>query len=89
MLKKTRDAEDYIREQLSGVQGIKSVRGAGLLLGIEFEEKASPIHAVLLEKRIITGTSSEPNVLRLLPPMCLERPEIDLFITELKGILAQ
>jgi len=34
----------------------------------------------LLEKKIITGTSSNPKVLRLLPPLCLQEPEVDLFV---------
>ena len=60
------------------------VRGLGFLLGIEFKEKAAPVHQALLERRIITGTSSDANVLRLLPPLCLKREEIDLFVDALK-----
>jgi 4-aminobutyrate aminotransferase-like enzyme len=42
---------------------------------------------VLLERRIITGTSSDPNVLRLLPPLCLGEREVDLFVKELSEVL--
>jgi acetylornithine/succinyldiaminopimelate/putrescine aminotransferase len=62
------------------------VRGLGFLLGLEFTEKAAPIHQALLERRIITGTSSDANVLRLLPPLCLKREDVDLFIEALKQL---
>jgi acetylornithine/succinyldiaminopimelate/putrescine aminotransferase len=55
-------------------------------LGIEFNDKAAPIHKALLDRKIITGTSSDPNVLRLLPPLCLSVDEVDLFVTELTEI---
>jgi acetylornithine/succinyldiaminopimelate/putrescine aminotransferase len=60
------------------------VRGRGFLLGLEFSNKAAPIHKALLDRNIITGTSSDPKVLRLLPALCLKTAEIDLFIATLK-----
>jgi acetylornithine/N-succinyldiaminopimelate aminotransferase len=65
------------------------VRGRGCLLGVEFREKAAPVHQELLKRHIITGTSSDPNVLRLLPPLCLQRAEVDLFVDALKEIFVQ
>jgi len=82
------EMEAYLRERLADVPQIVKVRGLGFLLGIEFKEKAAPVHQTLLERKIITGTSSDPNVLRLLPPLCLKREEIDLFVEALKEIVA-
>jgi acetylornithine/succinyldiaminopimelate/putrescine aminotransferase len=64
-----------------------SVRGLGFLLGLEFADKAAPIHKALLDRRVITGTSSDPNVLRLLPPLCLKREDVDLFVDALSEAL--
>lgn len=83
MLENVRAIERYIREQLARVSQIVSVRGLGFLLGIEFHERAAPIHQALLERNIITGTSNDPNVLRLLPPLCLNAQDVDLFVDEL------
>ena len=55
----------------------------GFLLGIEFNDKAAPVHQALLEQKIITGTSSNPKVLRLLPPLCLQRENVDLLVDAL------
>jgi acetylornithine/succinyldiaminopimelate/putrescine aminotransferase len=52
----------------------------GFLLGIEFEENAADVHKRLLNRKIITGTSSNPKVLRLLPPLCLTEAHVDEFV---------
>ncbi|MFN6964794.1 MAG: aspartate aminotransferase family protein [Pyrinomonadaceae bacterium] len=81
--------EAEIRAQLERIDGVSSVRGKGCLLGIEFANaKAPDIHAALLEKRIITGTSSDPRVLRLLPPLCVGSDEIGLFVEALNEALS-
>jgi acetylornithine/N-succinyldiaminopimelate aminotransferase len=88
MLANVRAVEAHLRERLQEVEQVVKVRGRGFLLGLEFAHKAKPIHEALLEKRIITGTSSDPNVLRLLPPLCLGRSEVDLFVDALTSTLA-
>jgi len=88
MLENARTLEGYLRESLKGMPGVARVRGAGLLVGIEFaDEIAAKVHGALLDERIITGTSSDAHVLRLLPPLCLKREEVDLFVEALKRIL--
>jgi len=86
MLENVRRVEAHLRERLAEIPQVTHVRGLGFLLGLEFKEKAAPVHQALLEKRIITGTSSNANVLRLLPPLCLKKEEVDLFVEALKEI---
>jgi acetylornithine/N-succinyldiaminopimelate aminotransferase len=59
---------------------VEAVHGLGFLLGIEFKETAATVHKRLLERKIITGTSSNPRVLRLLPPLCLTEEHVDEFV---------
>jgi len=84
MLENAGAVENHLRERLKEIPNVAGLRGKGCLLGIEFDEPCSPIHAKLLENKIITGTSSNPNVLRLLPPLCVKKEEIDLLIEVLK-----
>ena len=86
MLENVRTVEAYLRKCLTEVSEVVSVRGRGFLLGLEFRDKAASIHKALLERKIITGTSSDPNVLRLLPPLCLTTADIDLFVSALKDL---
>jgi acetylornithine/N-succinyldiaminopimelate aminotransferase len=70
---------------LKEVEQVVSVKGRGFLLGLEFADKVAPIHKGLLDRKIITGTSSDPKVLRLLPPLCLGIEEVDLFVDALRN----
>jgi acetylornithine aminotransferase/acetylornithine/N-succinyldiaminopimelate aminotransferase len=85
LLENVRTGERYLRERLRDIEQVVNVHGLGYLLGIEFADKAAPIHKALLDSKIITGTSSQPNVLRLLPPLCLRPEEIDLFVAGLRA----
>ena len=84
MLANVRAVETYLRKRLEEVAEVTAVRGRGFLLGLEFHDKAAPIHKALLDRKIITGTSSDARVLRLLPPLCLKNADIDLFVAKLK-----
>ncbi|HEX8686656.1 MAG TPA: aminotransferase class III-fold pyridoxal phosphate-dependent enzyme [Pyrinomonadaceae bacterium] len=89
MLANARAVEAFLREGLAGVPGVAGVRGVGLLLGIEFTEPvAGKVNKALLERRIITGTSGDPKVLRLLPPLCVTKEEAGLFVEALKEVLS-
>ena len=89
MLENARSVEAFLRESLAGVPDVAGVRGLGLLLGVEFGEPvAGKVNKALLERRIITGTSGDPKVLRLLPPLCVTRDEAGLFVEALKEVLA-
>ena len=89
MIENVRTVEAYLRERLKEVEQVVNVRGRGFLLGLEFADKAKPIHETLLEHKIITGTSSDPKVLRLLPPLCLQREEVDLFVEALVQVVSK
>lgn len=86
MLANVLEVEAYLRERLAEVTQIVQIRGRGFLLGLEFSDKATPIHKALLDRKIITGTSSDANVLRLLPPLCLAKTEVDIFVDSLKAV---
>jgi acetylornithine/succinyldiaminopimelate/putrescine aminotransferase len=86
MLENVRDVESYLRERLREVEQVVNVHGLGFLLGIEFANSAKTVHEALLRQKIITGTSSDSKVLRLLPPLCLQRDHVDLFVDGLRKV---
>jgi acetylornithine/N-succinyldiaminopimelate aminotransferase len=53
-------------------------QGAGLLVGLRTSRPAKQIHAALLERGILAGTSADPDILRLLPPYVLEAAHVEL-----------
>ena len=67
---------DKMMKELKSVDGVEEVRGHGCLIGLKTRVPAKQLRDRLLEKRIITGTSKDPSVLRLLPPIILEEQHI-------------
>ena len=83
MLANVKAVEAHLRQRVREVEQVVAVHGRGMLLGLEFNDKAQPIHQALLGCKVITGTSSNPKVLRLLPPLCLQKEHVDLFVDAL------
>jgi len=88
MLENVQEVESYLRERLREIEQVVKVHGRGLLLGLEFADGAKPVHEGLLAQKVITGTSSDPKVLRLLPPLCLQKDHVDLFFDGLREVFA-
>ncbi len=77
LLEQVRRVAAYIRETCI-VGPVTGHQGAGFLTGLRTTRPAKEVHAALLEQGILTGTSSDPHVLRLLPPYVLQEKHVDL-----------
>ena len=79
----------YLMEELNKIEGIREVRGLGLMIGIEFETPIKDIRRKLLfEKHIFTGVSGT-NVIRLLPPLTLTVQQAAYFIEKFRETLSE
>lgn len=66
---------------------IVDVRGRGLMVGIELDIPQKDVRSRLIhEQHCFTGCTGT-NMLRILPPLCLTREEVDDFIQRLKAVL--
>lgn len=64
----------------SQIDGIKDVRGQGLMIGLEFDFPIANLKQALMENhQILIGTSSNKNVLRLLPALTIEEEHLQYF----------
>lgn len=70
LLRNVRNREQQIREQCC-VGPVTRIQGAGLLLGLVCDRPASAVRDTLLASDILTGTSADPNVLRILAPLTI------------------
>ena len=76
----------YIRDTCI-VGPVTGHQGAGFLTGLICKTPAKDIQKKLLdEHNILTGTSGDANVLRLLPPFTLKETEVDLLAAALKRL---
>lgn len=55
---------------------VVAVRGSGLLVGLRTSVPAAQVVAGLRDRGILVGTSSDPNVLRLMPSLTLESAHV-------------
>jgi acetylornithine/succinyldiaminopimelate/putrescine aminotransferase len=68
--------------------GVRKVSGRGLLLGLHLDRPAVEVQRGLFGRRVLTGTATDPQVLRLLPPLSFSRREADLLLAALAEVLA-
>jgi acetylornithine aminotransferase len=68
--------------------GARRVWGRGLLLGLDLGRPAREVQQALFGRRILTGTSSDPDILRIMPPLTLSAEEADLLLAGLREVLA-
>lgn len=80
-------AGNYLQDELSKLNGIKEIRGRGLMLGIDPAPEYSDIRDKLLFKSHIFTGGAKNNVMRLLPPLSVKKEEIDIFLKETKKLL--
>ena len=86
LLHNVRQREAQIREQC--IKGpVQRVQGMGLLLGLVCDRPAIEVRNALLEHDILTGTSGDPNVLRILAPLVLESHHVDHLADALDSIV--
>jgi acetylornithine/succinyldiaminopimelate/putrescine aminotransferase len=65
---------------------VDGIQGEGFLLGLRTSRPAKEVMAELLERGILAGTSNDPRVLRLLPPLVLEEQHVEALARALAEI---
>lgn len=84
---------EYLRSRLRAIHTplIRDVRGRGLWVGIDIDPAHANAHdlALRLLRRHILAKETRDTVLRLAPPLIIERSEIDLCIAALKAVIAE
>jgi acetylornithine/N-succinyldiaminopimelate aminotransferase len=80
----------YFKERLSWLKDrhelIEEVRGMGLLLGMKLAVEGAPIVASCMEKGFLINCI-QGNILRFIPPLIIEKQEIDALVECLDEIL--
>ena len=88
LMENAQEISAYFKEKASGIEAIKAVKGRGLMLGLEFTFDVSQLRKELIYKhQIFTGSANNKNILRILPPLCIEKQHIDYFFLALQNSL--
>jgi len=65
---------------------VYATQGMGYLLGLRTHAPASAVLAAMRDRGILAGSSGDPNVVRLLPPLVLQDEHVDMLVDCLKEI---
>lgn len=77
--------ELYFRQKAKEITQIIQLKGRGLMLGLEFPFPVQELRKTLLFKhKIFTGSSKNPNLIRILPPLVIKEAHINTFFNALK-----
>ncbi len=79
---------DHIRRAAGKLKGVTDIMGRGLLLGLVLDRPAAEVQTKMFESRVLTGTSADPNIMRLMPPLSFSRTEANLVIDALRRALS-
>ena len=75
---------EYFKSKLEKIKKIIKIKGRGLMLGIEFDFNVSELRKNLIYKqKIFTGGSSNKNLIRILPPLIINKNQVDIFLKSL------
>tara|TARA_R110002073_G_scaffold40547_5_gene115222 strand:- start:363460 stop:364584 length:1125 start_codon:yes stop_codon:yes gene_type:complete len=85
LLQNTKDISTYFIQKAAKIPQLKTVKGRGLMLGLEFDFPLADLRKKLIhEHKIFTGSANNPNLIRILPPLTVQRVHIDAFFKALE-----
>lgn len=85
LIEKAEELGQYFKSELSKVldDDIK-ILGKGLMIGLQFPHPTAEIRKNLLyQQKVFSGSSGNPNIMRILPPLNVSKAQIDQFIKSL------
>ena len=89
LIKNAWEMGNYFKEQLTKLNSpkIRKIRGLGLMIGVEFKEKVATYINALRAKGVLT-INAGATVIRFLPPLVINRNEVDKVITSLSEVIS-
>jgi len=70
---------DTFKDRLAQLDGIREIRGLGLMIGIELEQECPELVKHALEKQLLINVTAG-NVIRLLPPLILAQQQAETIV---------
>jgi acetylornithine/N-succinyldiaminopimelate aminotransferase len=87
LLSEVREKAAYIRSELEGTKGLKSVSGLGLMIGLDCDKPAAQVASELLAKGVIVLTAH--SKVRLVPPLNIEMDDLKEAVKIIKEVISK
>lgn len=88
LMENTQEMSAYFMEIAKTIPAVKEVKGKGLMIGLAFDFEVGQLRKDLIyNHKIFTGGAKDKHVLRILPPLNIEKKHINQFFEALKKAL--
>ena len=77
---------DGFRQSLSGQEGVRDIRGRGLMIGIELDRPCTALVGKALERGLLINVTAE-RVIRLLPPLVTTDKQAGMIIDQVSDLI--
>lgn len=77
---------DALRAALGATRGVVEIRGRGLMVGVELDRPCGALVGQALDAGLLINVTAE-RVIRLLPPLIIDRAQVDELIGTLTGLI--
>lgn len=85
LMQNVNEMSAYFIDKVKTIPQLKRLKGRGLMLGLEFDFPVASLRKKLLfDHSLFTGSSKNPNLIRILPPLTIQREHIDTFFNALE-----
>ncbi len=89
LMKNVTKVSEYFFERAREISQVKNIKGRGLMLGLEFDIPIADLRkSLILKHHIFTGSAKNPNLIRILPPLTIQKEHVDMFFKALKKELS-
>lgn len=78
--------KDSLQQALGHVEGVKDVRGMGLMIGVELAKPCGALVGVAADSGLLISVTAD-SVIRLVPPLILTEEEADLIVALLTPLV--
>jgi len=84
LMQNAKEMSAYFIKKAKTISQLKQLKGRGLMLGLEFNFPVAELRKKLLfDHFLFTGSSKNPNLIRILPPLTIQTEHIDTFFNAL------
>lgn len=87
ILNKVQKQGNYLMQEIALIPGVKEVRGAGLLIGIEFDSLKAPDIAAAMQTAGVLVNAANPTTIRIAPALIVSDAQINKFISIFKKVI--
>ncbi len=77
LMARATDIHEQVAEAVGAV--VEEVRGRGCLMGLKLDRPAEPVIEALRGQNVLVGGSSDPHVMRLMPPLVVSGDDVAAF----------